>query len=316
MLCISKLARNTAPWTTSEIHCAVLHALVGLVECAFCCLGKPFVLHGNASLDDLALHVRQVEGVHELAHHNLWLLGCCLQRVHDPVDLVGLESGLCEGAGLRSLLHSVGEHLLQVGVHGALVHTHDLAEHLVLAFTEPLLGLPPATLLRLPQLPVALCELDHGRDAPLLLEAEELLGELVQRLGDDAALDRFEDALERLVPKLVNVPSFLDSRGRLGIALCGAQLVDQVEALLFALKHAVLVRPPADDALQQQHRRLLLLLLRQHVLLESRGVGPVENVAHVELLQPTRGSRCLAALCRLALRRLLQLLLDAFHGIL
>mmetsp|Transcript_145066 Transcript_145066/g.404150 ORF Transcript_145066/g.404150 Transcript_145066/m.404150 type:complete len:547 (+) Transcript_145066:495-2135(+) len=193
------------------------------------------------------------------------------------------------------------------------MHAHDLAEHLVLPLAEHLLRLPAAALLSLPQLPVALSQLDHGRDSPLLLEAQQLLRQLVERLGDDAALDGLEHALEGLVPELVDVPLLFDCGRRLRVALGGAQLIDEVQALLLALEHEILVRPAADDALQQQHSCFLLLFLRQHVLLELRGVRPVEDVPQIPPLRPAGADGRLAALGGVQLRGLRQLLLDPVH---
>mmetsp|Transcript_74654 Transcript_74654/g.218710 ORF Transcript_74654/g.218710 Transcript_74654/m.218710 type:complete len:447 (+) Transcript_74654:534-1874(+) len=261
----------------------------------------------------------KVEGVNQLADHGLRVLLRSLQGVHHLVDLGCLEARLREGPRLRRLLHGAAQHVLQVGVHGALVHAHDLAEHLVLALAQALLGLTPAALLRLAQLPVALGQLDHGGDATLLLEAEQLLRELVEGLREDAALNGLQHTLERLVAELVDHPLLLHRGRGLLVALGGAQLVDEVQALLLALEHLVLVRAAADDALEKKHCRLLLLLLGQHLSAPGlRGVRRVELAAGLDLLLRSTRRACEALLQRLLALGggLLQVLLDGVHGLL
>mmetsp|Transcript_50512 Transcript_50512/g.120423 ORF Transcript_50512/g.120423 Transcript_50512/m.120423 type:complete len:307 (+) Transcript_50512:92-1012(+) len=284
---------------------------VGLVQRAARGLGEPLILLGDAALDHLSLHVRQVEGMHQLPDHHFRLLGRSLELVHHLVDVLRLEPGLCKSPGLRRLLHRVGEHFLQVGIYGALMHAHDLPEHLVLALPQPLFGLAPAALHGLALLAIPLRQLHHGRDAPLLLEPQQLLGQLVQRLGDDAALHGLQDAFKGLVPHLVHVPLLLHTGGGLREALRGTELVDEVQALLLALKHEVLVRAATDKALQQKDGRLLLLFFRQDVVLVPGRVWPLQDVPQMELLQPS--TRRGVALAGFALV-LLQLLLDTLHG--
>merc|ERR1712151_712001 len=133
--------------STSVIGDHILHAPVGFVERATCCLGEPLILEGNVAFHDLALHVWEVETVYQPAYNDVGIL---LERVNNLVDLLCLQSRFIQSTSLRSLLHSVCQHVLQVRINCALVDSHDLPEHLVLSFTKPFFSLPPATFLCLP----------------------------------------------------------------------------------------------------------------------------------------------------------------------
>mmetsp|Transcript_28565 Transcript_28565/g.51740 ORF Transcript_28565/g.51740 Transcript_28565/m.51740 type:complete len:215 (+) Transcript_28565:286-930(+) len=209
----------------------------------------------------------QIERVNQLSDHNFGLLSSGFQSIDHLVDLGSLEPRLCQSPRLGSLLHRVGEHFLQVGVHRALMNTHDLSEHLVLPFTQPFFGLTTTTFLCLTVLTVALCQLHHGSNAAFLLEAQQLLGKLVEGLRNDTALHRLQHTFESLVAQLVDVPLLLVGCGRLCKALCCTQLVDEVQTLFLALEHLVLERTAADNALHQENCRLLLFLFGQYIVL-------------------------------------------------
>eukprot|EP00401_Gymnodinium_catenatum_P011843 CAMPEP_0117607490 /NCGR_PEP_ID=MMETSP0784-20121206/80288_1 /TAXON_ID=39447 /ORGANISM="" /LENGTH=100 /DNA_ID=CAMNT_0005410671 /DNA_START=234 /DNA_END=533 /DNA_ORIENTATION=+ len=99
--------------------------------------------------------MRQVERMHELPDDHFGVLLRGLQGVHHLVDFGGLQPGLCEGSRLRGRL---------------------------LPLTETLFSLPPTALLSLAPLTIAFRELHHDGNAPFLLEAQQFLRKLVQRL--------------------------------------------------------------------------------------------------------------------------------------
>jgi len=83
---------------------------------------------------------------------------------------------------------------------------------------------------------------------------------LVQCLRNDVALNGLENTLESLVAELVNIPLLLHGGRCLPIALCRSQFVDEIETLLLALEHNVLIRATTNDALKQEDGCLLFLL--------------------------------------------------------
>ena len=125
---------------------------------------------------------------------------------------------------------AVTSNVLEVGVHSSLMHTHDLPEHVILSRPKPLFSLPATAFLRLPQLPVTLGKFDHGSNAPLLLKPEQLLGQLIQRLGDHGALHGLENAIEGFLSELFNVPLLLHCGRSLRATFSGSQFIDQIEA--------------------------------------------------------------------------------------
>mmetsp|Transcript_29497 Transcript_29497/g.78008 ORF Transcript_29497/g.78008 Transcript_29497/m.78008 type:complete len:265 (+) Transcript_29497:460-1254(+) len=187
------------------------------------------------------------------------------------------------------------------------MHTHDLPEHVVLSRPKPLFSLPATAFLRLPQLPVTLGKFDHGSNAPLLLEPEQLLGQLIQRLGDHGALHGLENAIEGFLSELFNVPLLLHRGRSLRATFSGSKFIDQVEAFFLPFEHLVLVCPSSDEALQEKNRRLLFLILWLHVLHAWR-FGTLKQVAQITLPHAPK-----SWLCTKAVAFGLKILLDARH---
>jgi len=68
------------------------------------------------------------------------------------------------------------------------VHADNLPKHLVVLLPSRLLHLPSTRLLRLTQAPLSVRQQREGVHAPLLLQANQLLAEEVQRLANVARL--------------------------------------------------------------------------------------------------------------------------------
>mmetsp|Transcript_24768 Transcript_24768/g.58848 ORF Transcript_24768/g.58848 Transcript_24768/m.58848 type:complete len:261 (+) Transcript_24768:53-835(+) len=122
---------------------------------------------GDEVLDHLVLgHVLALEPVDNVVEERRLRV-----RLHHRLLLGGRLDGLRQDA-------------LQIALDRALVDVHDLAVHLVLLRPSTLLLQPLALLLRLPHRALALGEHDHGEDTTLLLEAHQLLREVVQHLAN------------------------------------------------------------------------------------------------------------------------------------
>mmetsp|Transcript_124334 Transcript_124334/g.284913 ORF Transcript_124334/g.284913 Transcript_124334/m.284913 type:complete len:422 (+) Transcript_124334:377-1642(+) len=159
------------------------------------------------------------------------------------------------------------------------MHSHNLPEHLVLPLPQPLLRLTTPTLLCLSYASLALGQLHHHSNATLLLEAEQLLAELVQHGCQHLSLHGLQHAFHgSLLEPGHSALLLLRGTRRLRPPLGRTKLVDEVQTLLLSFEHLVLHGPPSEHPLDEQHSLVLLLFLGQHVLFNSRRLGPLHDV--------------------------------------
>ena len=202
-------------------------------------------------LDLLSLDIWNEEAANEVLDENLGLVLLRFDLVDELVQGLGLELSLLERLHARRFVDRLVEDVLQVAVDRALVDGHQLLVEHVLAISQDLLGLSAAGLFGLALSSHVLSDADHVGDLALLLQADELLRKVVHGLRDDAGLDGLGDAVEQSLLIVLEDDLVLVARiAGAGVVLAGAQLGDELESLLLALEHHVLVRSAADQSLQ------------------------------------------------------------------
>jgi len=140
----------------------------------------------------------------------------------------------------RGIVDGVGDDVLQVGVHCALINTHQLRVEFILPLSEYLFSLTSTTFLGLSPPTVVLSKADKRGNPSFLLKPNKLFGKLVHGLGNDASLESLSDAVHD--PLLVVFDQHALLRGVTALLpfLSSTQLRDQIESLLLAFKHHVL----------------------------------------------------------------------------
>jgi hypothetical protein len=115
--------------------------------------------------------------------------------VHLLLAQVGHDAGLA----VRGTLHSVANDPVEIGIHCALVHLHDLLVQALLSSPDYVLRVPPSGLFDLPIPPLVLSLFHLLLNLFLLSSPHQFLGQLVQGLCDDLSLQSLVHRISKSV---------------------------------------------------------------------------------------------------------------------
>ena len=157
-----------------------------------------------------------------------------------------------EGLHTRRFIDRLVEDVLEVTVDRTLVDGHQLLIKNVLTISQDLLSLSATGFLGLALPSNVFGNTHHVGNLALLLQADEFLRQVVHGLRDDAGLDGLSDTIEQsLLVVLQDLLVLVSGVAALLVVLASTQLGDQLESLLLALEHHILVSSAADQSLKE-----------------------------------------------------------------